>query len=316
MDLEEQTLRYYLSLFSVIIFLLYSYYIIQFHFLFNEQHIIKITKGDSVSKISEKIIIDKNYFQKNIYYLLLIFTNKFISPINYGDFLIEKHSNILSVLKTVSKVSNINFEITIVEGWEKYQLTNYLKKYFKKQTTIDYDALLANTYYINSSNSLEKLINLTLSEKKTFFDQIKDNELFNLYTEKEILVISSLIEKEGKNIDDKKLIASVIFNRLKNNMRLQIDATVIYALTEGKFKLNRKLTLDDLKITHPFNTYYIYGLPPDLISYVGPETVKIVLENTKSDYLFYFYNILEKKHNFSKNFREHKIKLNEYRKKI
>ena len=316
MDLEEQTLRYYLSLFSVIIFLLYFYYIIHFQFLFDDQHIIKITKGDSVSEISEKIIIDKNYFQRNIYYLLLIFSNQFISPINYGDFLIEKNSNILSILKTVSKVSNINFEITIVEGWEKYQLTNYLKKYFKKQTIIDYEVLLANTYYINSSNSLEKLINLTRSEKNIFFDQFKENELFNLYTEKEILIISSLIEKEGKNIDDKKLIASVIFNRLKKNMRLQIDATVIYALTEGKFKLNRKLTLHDLKITHPFNTYYIYGLPPDLISYVGPETVKIVLENTKSDYLFYFYNILEKKHIFSKNFREHKIKLNEYRKKI
>ena len=99
-------------------------------------------------------------------------------------------------------------------------------------------------------------------------------------------------------------------------MRLQIDASVIYALTEGKSKLNRKLTLNDLKIKHPFNTYYVHGLPPDLICYVGPETVEIVLENPKSDYLFYFYNILEKKHIFSKSFKEHKIKLNEYRKKI
>ena len=130
MDLEEQTLRYYLSLFSVIIFLLYFYYIIHFQFLFDDQHIIKITKGDSVSQISEKIIIDKSYIQKKIYYLLIIFSNKFISSINYGDFLIEKNSNLLSVLKTISKVSNINYEITIVEGWEEYQLTNYLKKYF------------------------------------------------------------------------------------------------------------------------------------------------------------------------------------------
>jgi len=316
LDLEEQTLRYYLSLFSVIIFLLYSYYIIQSQYLFRDQHIIKISKGDSVSKISEKIIINKNYFQKKIYYLLIVFSNKFISPINYGDFLIEKNSNILSVLKTVSKVSNINYEITIVEGWEKYQLTNYLKKYFTKQAVIDYDSLLADTYYINSSDSIDKLINLIHSDKKIFFDKFKDSELFNVYTKKEILIISSLIEKEGKNIEDKKLIASVILNRLKNNMRLQIDATVIYALTEGKFKLNRKLTLHDLKTQHPFNTYYIYGLPPNLISYVGPETVKIVLANPKSDYLFYFYNILEKKHIFSKNYKEHKIKLNEYRKKI
>ena len=86
----------------------------------------------------------------------------------------------------------------------------------------------------------------------------------------------------------RRLIASVIFNRLKNNMRLQIDATVIFSLTEGQFKLNRKLTLNDLKIQHPFNTYYINGLPPDLISYVGPKTVQIVLENPKSDYFILF----------------------------
>ena len=316
MDLEVQTLRYYLSLFSVIIFLLYSYYIIQFQFLFKDQHTIRIIKGDSVSKISENIIIDKNYLQKNIYYLLIVFSNRFISPINYGDFLIEKNSNILSVLRTISKASNVNYEITIIEGWEKYQLTNYLNKFFIEQTILDYDSLLADTYYINSSDSLKKLFNLMDINKKRFFDKFKNNELYNLYSEKEILIISSLIEKEAKNSEDKKLIASVILNRLKKNMRLQIDATVIFALTEGKFKLNRKLTLLDLKTQHPFNTYYIYGLPPDLISYVGPETIKIVLENPKSDYLFYFYNVLEKKHIFSKNYERHKFKLNEYRKKI
>ena len=95
---------------------------------------------------------------------------------------------------------------------------------------------------------------------------------------------------------------------------MHIDKTHSEIHDEGMFlHLGYNDTLDQY-IT--FNTYYIYGLPPDLISYVGPETVKIVLENTKSDYLFYFYNILEKKHIFSKNFKEHKIKLNEYRKKI
>ena len=52
-----------------------------------------------------------------------------------------------------------------------------------------------------------------------------------------------------------------------------------------------------------------------MISYVGPKTVELVLESPKSDFLFYFYNILEKKHIFSKNYNEHKKKLNEYRKK-
>ena len=52
-----------------------------------------------------------------------------------------------------------------------------------------------------------------------------------------------------------------------------------------------------------------------MISYVGKKTIEIILENNKSDFLFYFYNILEKKHIFSKNYQSHRKKLNEYRKK-
>ena len=55
------------------------------------------------------------------------------------------------------------------------------------------------------------------------------------------------IEKEGLNFEDKKIISSVIFNRLIRNMRLQIDATVLFAITDGKYNLGRKLLLKDLK---------------------------------------------------------------------
>ena len=82
----------------------------------------------------------------------------------------------------------------------------------------------------------------------------------------------------------------------------------------GILNIIKSLTYNDLKIKHPYNTYFIRGLPPGMICYVGKSTIESVLENIKSDYLFYFYNILEEKHIFSKNFEEHKYKLYEYRK--
>ena len=82
------------------------------------------------------------------------------------------------------------------------------------------------------------------------------------------------------------------------------------------YKLDRPLNIKDLKYKHPLNTYIIDGIPSKMICYVGEETIKILLENPKSDFLFYFYNILEKKHIFSKNFTEHRKRLNEYRKKL
>jgi len=98
-------------------------------------------------------------------------------------------------------------------------------------------------------------------------------------------------------------------------MKLQIDATVIFSLTEGKRDLERKLTYGDLKIDNPYNTYKNYGLPPGPISYVGYKTIELIFEDYKTDYLFYFYNSLESKHIFSLNYKDHLNKLNEYRSK-
>ena len=129
------------------------------------------------------------------------------------------------------------------------------------------------------------------------------------------MIIGSLLEKEGKNDLDKKMIFSVILNRLKKNMKLQLDATTIYAITDGNYDLGRDLLIKDLKIKHPYNTYYIKGLPPGPISYVGKKTMELIYENYKSNYLYYFYNNIIGKHIYSETYDEHRRKLSEYRDK-
>ena len=96
-------------------------------------------------------------------------------------------------------------------------------------------------------------------------------------------------------------------------MKLQIDASVLYAITNGAYNLNRNLLLSDLKIDHPFNTYKYFGLPPRPISYVGKKTLDIIFENYKTEFLFYFFDNSLNRHVFSINFEDHKKKLNEYR---
>ena len=71
------------------------------------------------------------------------------------------------------------------------------------------------------------------------------------------MIIGSIIEKEGLDREDKKKISSVIFNRLNKNMKLQIDATVIYAITKGGYNLKRKLLFKDLKFDHPLIHIFI-----------------------------------------------------------
>ena len=148
---------------------------------------------------------------------------------------------------------------------------------------------------------------------KKIYTKYKDNILLEKFTFDEILIIGSLLEKEGIDYNDKKKIYSVIINRLNKKMKLQIDATVIFSITDGKYKLDRKLTYKDLKNNNKFNTYNIYGLPPKPISYVGLKTIELIFENYKTNYLFYFYNKFENKHIYSEDYKQHLLKLNEYR---
>ena len=316
MVLEVLILRYYLSLSSLFIilitFIFYNFYIIKH---FENTKIISINKGETIDMVINNLFEDRNFFEKKIYYLFFNISNKIYFPINYGKFKIKKNSNFLTILKIISHKSNINYKISIIEGWQKYQLNEYLKNFFINNESIEYQSIISDTYIINSSHSFNEFLEFIKKYKKNFFEKYKNNKIYKKYGEKKILIISSLVEKEAKNYHDKQLITSVIFNRLDKGMKLQIDATVIYAITEGKYKFNKKLLIKDLKYNHNYNTYVINGLPPDMISYVGPETIDIVLSSPKSNFLFYFYNVLEKKHIFSKNFKEHKHQLNDYRKK-
>ncbi len=88
----------------------------------------------------------------------------------------------------------------------------------------------------------------------------------------QVIVAASLVESEAKVKDDRPLIASVISNRLKQGMRLQIDATILYAIGHKE-----KVLYKDLEIDSPYNTYRIDGLPPTPISAVGKASLEAML---------------------------------------
>jgi len=118
----------------------------------------------------------------------------------------------------------------------------------------------------------------------------------------EILTVASLVEREVVVDEERPLVAGVIYNRLKEPMRLQIDATVQYALGEQKDRLLH----EDLEIDSPYNTYRIDGLPPGPIASPSLASIEAALYPAETDYLFY----VTKKdgsqtHLFAKTYSEH-----------
>ena len=142
-----------------------------------------------------------------------------------------------------------------------------------------------------------EIVNRMLNEflKKFPPDQYKDKEDF--YKK---LIMASIIEREAQLKDEKPLMASVFYNRLKKGMTLGSDATVNYIYDYGK----RRLYYKDLKIDSPYNTYMYKGLPPGPISNPDYNSVMAAINPAQSDYLFFVVTSAGK-HTFTKTYKEH-----------
>jgi UPF0755 protein len=101
---------------------------------------------------------------------------------------------------------------------------------------------------------------------------------------RDIVILASMVEREVNRDPDRALVCSVYYNRLAINQPLQVDATVLYALGEWK----AALSLDDLKVNSPYNTYRRPGLPPGPIANPGAAAIKACLSPPKSDFFYYF----------------------------
>ena len=121
-----------------------------------------------------------------------------------------------------------------------------------------------------------------------------------------LLTFASLLEEEATADTDRATIASVFNNRMKDDMPLQTDPTVLYALGEHK----DRVLYDDLEIDHPYNTYKIQGLPPGPISNPGSSSIDAVLN--PSDTTYFFFLAKDGKNYFSKTYEEHLVKIEEH----
>ena len=179
-----------------------------------------------------------------------------------------------------------------------------------EQTTLsDWEGLLfPDTYEFAKSAPPESILQRMASKMEQRVNSIDWSDWRALgYTEYEGIVLASLIEAEVRVDDERAVVSSVIYNRLAEGMKLDIDATVYYALG------TRDVTRFDRTVDSPYNTYVVVGLPPTPIALPGKASLVAAASPEATEYFFYVLADRDGNHVFAKTFDEHLDNVNRAR---
>lgn len=227
-----------------------------------------------------------------------------------GEYRFTKQISPLQVLNILSSGKSVIHKFTVPEGATTHEI---IEKINAEQllsgnitTDIPEGFLMPSTYFFSYGDSKERLIDQMRKLMSTTLDKVmlKLSSNSPLKTRLEVLTLASIIEKESGSDKEKPIIASVFLSRLKKGMKLQADPTTIYAITKGKFRLNRPLIKKDLMMESPYNTYFVPRLPLGPISCPGEKSLNAVVSPAETDVL-YFVVDGNGGHNFANNLDDH-----------
>lgn len=289
---------------------------------------ITIPEGSSLNYVSN-ILFDKGVIKSKTWFRYKAKEAEVDKKIKPGDYLIPPTSTFEDIFALLEKgVPDEYIVLTIPEGFTLYQIAERIEelgfaskdefiesteKYFNNN--YDFDTtdlyfkmegyLYPDTYHFTKNNTVDYIVEKLAQTTDNVFTEEYKQKLEKLDLSKhQVLTIASLIEREAKHDGERAQISGVIHNRLKKDMLLQIDATVIYGIGKGK---EHKTTIyqSELDEFSPFNSYKVIGLPPGPIASPGKESIKAALYPKEHDYLYYVLSPEEDGHVFNETYDEH-----------
>lgn len=229
---------------------------------------------------------------------------------NATKVLIREGEQLTEIAKEVEKSTKYSAEDFMAKVQDE-DFLRYLVQKFPKLLTQSYNGyqvkyvlegyLFPATYDMNDSKTLQMLITEMVAKTDEVMSKYYDKILASDYTLQETMALASLIEKEGTKLEDRKKISSVFHNRIKENMKLQTDVSVQYALGEHK----EALSLEDLEVDSPYNLYQNYGVGPGPYNSPSEDAIVAAMEPAETDYLYFLADIKTKEIYYAKTYEEH-----------
>ncbi|HXC61355.1 MAG TPA: endolytic transglycosylase MltG [Nitrospiria bacterium] len=249
-----------------------------------------------------------------------------------GEYAFTTRMTPLEIMDALKKGRVLTYELVVPEGYTADQIAHLVEDL----KMADYDTfmvlvhdpdfirslglktdglegyLFPDTYYFPKRIGAEEVIKTMVAKFKNTFEPELETRAAELnMTQNEVITLASIIEKETSVEYERRLVSAVFHNRLKRNIPLQSDPTVIYALLPD---FHGTLHKKQLKVKSPYNTYQNKGLPPGPIASPGRESLYAALYPDNVDYL-YFVSKNDGTHYFSATLREHNRAVQKYQKR-
>ncbi|MDB5507201.1 MAG: mltG [Devosia sp.] len=251
------------------------------------------------------------------------------ATVRAGEFRIPRGASMGDILREITEGEPVQYAVTVPEGWTSFQVAERLNSESQKLIgEIEMPAegtILPNTYdYVPGATrkSVLDAMQGAMAEAVAAAWEGCDPEICGpdkvVKTPEELVVLASVVERETGVPTERKQVASVFVNRLRQGMRLQSDPTTIYGITKGQAPLGRGLKRSEIEAVTDYNTYQIDGLPAGPIANPGVESLEAVAHPDASGYLYFVAKtaLPSDGHLFAETYAEHQRNVVLYREAV
>ena len=257
-----------------------------------DEKIVVIPKGAGTNGIA-KVLTDAGVIEYPLVFKIGARLTAEGLPLHAGEFKFPSSVSPRGAMRVLIEGKVVLHRMTVAEGLTVTEVYDVLTAQPDLEGPVPpkppEGTLLPETYFFVLGDTRAKIVDRMRSEMSAQLTELwaKRDKNIPLTSPDEAVTLASLVEKETSKDNERARVAAVFYNRMKRGMALQSDPTVIFALTDGKGRLDRTLTTADLKLDSPYNTYMIEGLPKGPIANPGLAALKGVLHPAKTKELYF-----------------------------
>ncbi len=273
--------------------------------------VVTIESGQSLQQITS-ILYSQHIIYSPFFFRVHVIIQGGEKKVQAGDYLLDRREGPADLAYRLvhGQFHLETFKATIPEGWNIFQIGDYLEKNLIDFNKKKFLALAKNkegylfpdTYFVSPTVKPDAVISLMQNNFNQKITSVNWStwqvDQFDL---KKVIIIASILEEEARTTENRRIVAGILWKRLALGMPLQVDSTFSYI----NGKTSEQLTLDDLKIDSPYNTYLYKGLPPTPIGNPGLDAITSAITPIKTSYL-YFLSSKSGVMYYAKTFDEHK----------